>query len=87
VNLQTVRYYERRGLLAEPHRSLGGHRLYGTDVVTILRVIKAIQRLDFTLQEVGNLLEAPPAPSPCRFGLQSPGAGSGKAGAGRGQDR
>ncbi|MGW2016777.1 MerR family DNA-binding transcriptional regulator [Streptomyces sp. NPDC001927] len=29
VNIQTLRYYERRGLLAEPERSNGGHRLYG----------------------------------------------------------
>jgi len=58
VNLQTVRYYERRGLLAEPRRSLGGHRLYPAGAVTILRVIKAAQRLGFTLDEVGELLEA-----------------------------
>ncbi|PZS19373.1 MAG: MerR family transcriptional regulator [Pseudonocardiales bacterium] len=58
VNLQTLRYYERRGLLAEPERTLGGHRLYPTDTVTVLRVIKAAQRLGFTLDEVGELLEA-----------------------------
>ncbi|WP_244187727.1 MerR family transcriptional regulator [Streptomyces regalis] len=48
VNVQTLRYYERRGLLAEPERSNGGHRLYGEDAVTALRVIKAAQRLGFT---------------------------------------
>jgi DNA-binding transcriptional MerR regulator len=58
VNLQTVRYYERRGLLAEPDRSLGGHRLYPPEAVTVLRVIKAAQRLGFTLDEVAELLEA-----------------------------
>jgi MerR family mercuric resistance operon transcriptional regulator len=58
VNLQTLRYYERRGLLAEPDRSLGGHRLYPTEAVTVLRVIKAAQRLGFTLDEVADLLEA-----------------------------
>jgi MerR family mercuric resistance operon transcriptional regulator len=58
VNLQTLRYYERRGLLAEPDRSLGGHRLYSAEAVTVLRVIKAAQRLGFTLDEVGDLLEA-----------------------------
>ncbi|MFJ9765668.1 MerR family DNA-binding transcriptional regulator [Streptomyces erythrochromogenes] len=47
VNIQTLRYYERRGLLAEPDRSHGGHRLYGHDAVTALRVIKASQRLGF----------------------------------------
>jgi MerR family mercuric resistance operon transcriptional regulator len=58
VNLQTLRYYERRGLLAEPARSLGGHRLYPPEAVTVLRVIKAAQRLGFTLDEVADLLDA-----------------------------
>jgi DNA-binding transcriptional MerR regulator len=57
VNVETLRYYERRGLLAEPHRSPGGHRLYDADSVTTLRVIKAAQRLGFTLEEVAELLE------------------------------
>lgn len=58
VNRQTLRYYERRGLLAEPARSLGGHRLYPEEAVVTLRVIKAAQRLGFTLEEVAELLEA-----------------------------
>ncbi|MFI1234403.1 MerR family transcriptional regulator [Nocardia salmonicida] len=58
VNAQTLRYYERRGLLAEPNRSLGGHRLYSEQAVTVLRVIKAAQRLGFTLDEVAGLLAA-----------------------------
>lgn len=58
VNLQTLRYYERRGLLAEPERSLGGHRVYPAEAVTVLRVIKAAQRLGFTLDEVADLLDA-----------------------------
>ncbi|MEV0246871.1 MerR family transcriptional regulator [Nocardia sp. NPDC050712] len=58
VNIQTLRYYERRGLLAEPDRSLGGHRLYPEQSLTVLRVIKAAQRLGFTLEEVADLLEA-----------------------------
>jgi MerR family mercuric resistance operon transcriptional regulator len=58
VNPQTLRYYERRGLLAEPDRSLGGHRLYPEQAVTVLKVIKAAQRLGFTLDEVADLLEA-----------------------------
>lgn len=41
VNIETLRYYERRGLLAEPDRSLGGHRVYRPEAVTTLRVIKA----------------------------------------------
>ena len=58
VNPQTLRYYERRGLLAEPERTLGGHRLYPPEAVTVLRVIKAAQRLGFTLDEVADLLAA-----------------------------
>ena len=57
VNAQTLRYYERRGLLAEPDRTLGGHRVYDEQAVTVLRVIKAAQRLGFTLHEVADLLE------------------------------
>ncbi|MFE5403001.1 MerR family DNA-binding protein [Streptomyces sp. NPDC056580] len=45
-------------MLAEPQRSNGGHRLYGEDAVVALRVIKAAQRLGFTLEEVAELLEA-----------------------------
>lgn len=58
VNIQTLRYYERRGLLAEPVRSLGGHRLYPPDTVALIGVIKAAQRLGFTLDEVAELLDA-----------------------------
>ncbi|MBU3065910.1 MerR family transcriptional regulator [Nocardia sp. NEAU-G5] len=58
VNIQTLRYYERRGLLAEPSRSPGGHRLYPEQAVATLRIIKAAQRLGFTLAEVAGLLEA-----------------------------
>ncbi|WP_433272134.1 MerR family transcriptional regulator [Actinosynnema sp. CS-041913] len=56
VNRQTLRYYERRGLLAEPERTPGGHRVYPPEAVTVLRVIKAAQRLGFTLEEVAELL-------------------------------
>jgi DNA-binding transcriptional MerR regulator len=57
VNLQTLRYYERRGLLSEPDRTLGGHRVYPPEAVTVLRVIKAAQRLGFTLEEISDLLD------------------------------
>ena len=45
-------------LLAEPDCSPGGHRLYDPQAVTALRVIKAAQRLGFSLEEVAELLEA-----------------------------
>jgi DNA-binding transcriptional MerR regulator len=60
VNLQTLRYYERRGLLAEPERTLGGHRLYRPETVTVLRMIKTVQRLGFTLEEIAELLHGTP---------------------------
>ncbi|OHV20502.1 MerR family transcriptional regulator [Parafrankia soli] len=57
VNTQTLRYYEKRGLLAEPVRTPGGHRLYPAEAVSLLGVIKAAQRLGFTLDEVAELLD------------------------------
>ncbi|MFI0481321.1 MerR family transcriptional regulator [Actinomadura sp. 9N215] len=58
VNPQTLRYYERRGLLDDPARTPGGHRVYPPETVTLLRVIKTAQRLGFTLDEVADLLAA-----------------------------
>jgi DNA-binding transcriptional MerR regulator len=57
TNKETLRYYERRGLLERPERSLGGHRLYDEQAVTTVRVIKAAQRLGFTLDEVAVLID------------------------------
>lgn len=56
VNVQTLRYYERRGLLPRPSRTSGGHRAYPPDTVGSLRTIKAAQRLGFSLQEIASLL-------------------------------
>lgn len=56
VNVQTLRYYERRGLLPAPERTLGGHRAYPPDTVTLLRTIKDAQRLGFTLDEIAPLV-------------------------------
>jgi DNA-binding transcriptional MerR regulator len=56
VNVETLRYYERRGLLAEPARTLGGHRSYDEHTVTVIRVVKAAQALGFTLDEVAEML-------------------------------
>lgn len=57
VNPQTLRYYERRGLLAAPVRSPGGHRQYPVEALTTLRVIKTAQRLGFTLDEAAGLVD------------------------------
>jgi MerR family transcriptional regulator, mercuric resistance operon regulatory protein len=56
VNVQTLRYYERRGLLAAPARRPSGQREYSEDTVRLLRTIKAAQRLGFTLAEIEELL-------------------------------
>jgi MerR family transcriptional regulator, mercuric resistance operon regulatory protein len=58
VNWQTLRYYERRGLVERPTRTPGGHRVYPAETVLLLRVIKTAQRLGFTLAEVADLIAA-----------------------------
>ena len=57
VSADTVRYYERIGLLPEPGRSASGYRLYGDDAVQRLRLIKHAQRFGLRLDEVGELLQ------------------------------
>jgi MerR family mercuric resistance operon transcriptional regulator len=56
VNVETIRYYQRRGLLDEPPKPLGGHRLYAPEQIKRVRFIKRAQALGFTLEEVGALL-------------------------------
>jgi MerR family transcriptional regulator, mercuric resistance operon regulatory protein len=57
VSVETVRYYQRRGLLREPVRPLRGIRRYSLDEVKRIRFIKRAQQLGFILEEVGNLLQ------------------------------
>ncbi len=56
VNVQTLRYYERRGLLAEPDRTPSGQRAYPEDAVRRVRFIKRAQDLGFSLTEIEELL-------------------------------
>lgn len=56
VNVQTVRYYERRGLLPEPERLESGYREYTPDCLDRLRFIRRSQELGFTLAEIEELL-------------------------------
>jgi len=56
VNIQTIRYYERRKLLRTGARSQSGYRLYDDEALRKLRFIKNAQILGFTLQEIGELL-------------------------------
>lgn len=57
VNVETLRYYERRGLLEPPSRLPSGYRAYGDEAVRIIRFIKRAQELGFSLAEVETLLE------------------------------
>lgn len=56
VNLQTIHYYERRGLLPEPPRSEANYRVYSEEAVLRVRFIKRSQQLGFTLREIQELL-------------------------------
>src|SRR5215813_14958417 len=56
VNVQTLRYYERRGLLPRPPRRVSGYRDFPDDAVRVVRFIKRAQDLGFTLDEVDELL-------------------------------
>jgi MerR family mercuric resistance operon transcriptional regulator len=56
VHIETIRYYQRRGLIPLPERPLGGVRRYTDDDAERLRFIKRAQAMGFTLVEVGNLL-------------------------------
>lgn len=57
VGVETVRYYQRRGLLPEPARPPGEVRRYGEEDVKRLRFIRSAQAAGFTLREIGELLE------------------------------
>lgn len=56
VNVETIRFYQRKGLLPEPKRPPGGIRRYGPADVARVRFVKAAQRLGFSLDEIGELL-------------------------------
>ena len=56
VNIQTLRYYERRGILEQPQRSRSGYRQYPAETVELVRTIKRAQKLGFSLDEIERLL-------------------------------
>jgi MerR family transcriptional regulator, copper efflux regulator len=62
VHIETLRYYERRGLLASPLRSKSNYRQYTDDIVRRVRFIKAAQALGFSLKEINELLSLRAAP-------------------------
>ncbi len=57
VNVETIRYYQRRGLLDEPEKPLAGHRHYADSAAGRVSFIKRAQQLGFTLEEVKGLLK------------------------------
>ncbi|MCD8502155.1 MAG: MerR family transcriptional regulator [Bacillaceae bacterium] len=58
VNIETIRYYERRGLISEPPRTESGYRKFPQEVVNDIKFIKRTQDLGFTLEEIKSLLSA-----------------------------
>ena len=62
VNLQTIHYYERRGLLPKPPRTGSNYRAYPEDAVPRVRFIKRAQEIGFTLKEIQQLLSLRAAP-------------------------
>lgn len=57
VNIETIRYYQRRGLLATPRKPVSGVRRYSSEMLTRLRFIRRAQELGFTLREITELLK------------------------------
>lgn len=56
VNVETIRFYQRMGLIGEPAKPMGGVRRYAEQTVLRVNFIKRAQQLGFSLQEIGNLL-------------------------------
>ncbi|AXQ50906.1 mercury resistance transcriptional regulator MerR1 [Lysinibacillus fusiformis] len=56
VNKETIRYYERLGLIPKPNRTENGYRIYSLQTVDRLNFVKRMQELGFTLNEIGKLL-------------------------------
>ena len=56
VNVETIRFYQRKGLLPEPDKPYGSIRRYGETDVTRVRFVKSAQRLGFSLDEIADLL-------------------------------
>ena len=56
VNVETIRYYQRRGLITIPHKPAGGRRQYPADVLRQIAFIRRAQFLGFTLEEIRGLL-------------------------------
>src|SRR5699024_3599092 len=58
INIETVRYYERLGLIPEPPRNESGYRMFSKEAIQTIKFIKRAQGLGFTLEEIKKLLSA-----------------------------
>lgn len=56
VTVESIRYYEKEGLIALPDRDVNGYRLYSSDAVSHIRFIKRAQEVGFTLKDIRELL-------------------------------
>ncbi|WP_407270650.1 MerR family transcriptional regulator [Radiobacillus sp. PE A8.2] len=56
VNIETIRYYEKRGLIQEPPRTASGYRSFSKEVIERINFIKRAQELDFSLSEIQKLI-------------------------------
>ena len=57
VGVETIRYYQRQGLIDEPAKPLQGYRIYPEQTIARIRFIKRAQQLGFTLKEIASLLQ------------------------------
>lgn len=71
VAIDTVRYYERHGILPEPRRQASGYRRYGEDDVARLRFVRRAKGLGFTLTEIRDLLALSSRPADDMAGLKA----------------
>lgn len=71
VNLETVRYYERQGLLAKPPRTASGYRVFPREAARRLRFIKRAQELGFSLREIRDLLSLRMRPGTSRAEIRA----------------
>jgi len=69
MNRETVRYYERRGLLPKPPRSASGYRLFPIETTQRLKFIQRAKELGFSLKEIGELLSLRMSPTTTRAGI------------------
>src|SRR5437870_343775 len=62
VNVETLRFYERKGILPEPPRRESGYREFPPDAVALVRFVKRAQELGFSLREIKGMLELRDSP-------------------------